>query len=215
MRKAFRAQPNSVIATIVVVDFFVNGATGLIAPFFAIFVTDTIVGGSATVVGIAAATYWVVKSILQLPIARWLDRTDGERDEFWAFFVGYLLLGFVPLIYFFSTEPLHIYIAQGVYGLAMAWAVPAWYAIFTRHIDRGQISFDWTLWSTVSLGLAATIAAVAGGYLIDRLGFPVVFPIASAIILASALGIIRIRRNMFPVRPERGRRRLIRREHVH
>ena len=43
-------------------------------------------GGSATVAGFAAAIYWIVKSIFQLPISRWLDKTDGENDEFWALF---------------------------------------------------------------------------------------------------------------------------------
>ena len=189
---------NRVILTMVVVDFFVNGAFGIITPFFAIFITGQIKNGSASVAGFAAALYWITKSIFQLPISRFLDKTDGERDEFWTFFIGYMSAALIPIIYFFSYLPWHIYLAQIIYGFVMAWVVPAWYSIFTRHIDKFRIGFEWSLQSVFSVGIATSFAAAIGGILIDRFGFRPLFLVAASIALISSLGILTIRKRIFP-----------------
>lgn len=191
---------NRVILTMVVIEFFMNGAFAIIGPFFAIFVTQDIIGGDAKVVGFSAAIYWIVKSIFQLPISRWLDRTDGERDEFWALFVSYLLSALVPIIYFFSSLPSHIYLAQGLLGFLFAWAVPAWYSLFTRHLDKFRISFEWSLYSVVSVGISTALAAAGAGLLVDRFGFRIIFILASAIIIASALSYLNVRKHLYPRR---------------
>lgn len=187
---------NKVILTMVVVDFFIIGAFSTISPFFAIFVIQDIRGGTATVAGFAAAIYWITKSIFQLPISRWLDRTDGERDEFNALFFSYLVSAFIPIIYFFSFQPWHIYVAQALLGFIFAWAVPAWYSIFTRHLDKFRISFEWSLFS-VSVGVSAALAASGAGLLVDYFGFRAVFILASAIILLSSFGLLNIRNKIF------------------
>jgi len=191
---------NRVVFTLTFLDFFVNSAFGVIAPFFAIFITQQIDGGSATVAGLATAIYWVVKSIFQLPVARWLDRTDGEIDEFWALFCGYLSLTVIPIIYFFAIKPWHIYAAQAIFGFIMAWAVPSWFSIFTRHIDKFRISFEWSLYSVFAVGIATAIAGAVGGILVDRLGFRFIFLLASALTLLAALGIWSIKKYIYPKR---------------
>jgi len=185
---------NRVILTMVFVEFFMNGAFGTISPFFAIFIVEGIKGGSASVAGFAAAIYWIVKSIFQLPIARWLDKTDGEMDDFWALFWGYLLSAMTPVVYFFSTQPSHIYLAQALLGFSMAWAMPAWYSIFTRHLDKFRISFEWSLYSVFSVGIAAALAAAGGGVLIDQFGFRIIFLIASIIIIFSAFSLLTMKK---------------------
>ena len=176
-----------------VVDFFVNGALGVIGPFFAIFITQQIKGGDAAVVGFATASYWVVKSVFQLPIARFLDKTDGKSDEFWAFFCGYIATALVPILYYLSSAPWHLYLVQAGFGFAMAWAVPAWYSIFTTHLDAHKIAFEWSLVSVISVGASASIAAALGGLLIKNYGFNMIFIIASLVIFLSALAVLSIK----------------------
>lgn len=178
---------NKVVRFLVVTDFFYNAAFASFAPVFAIFITGQIAGGSAKVAGFSASIYWIVKSVIQLPIARFLDKTDGEKDDFWAMFLGFFFSGFVPLGYVFASEPWHLYILQAFLGFVMAWAVPAWYSIFTRHVDKWRISFEWSLESVFSVGLATAGAAALGGYIADKFGFDVVFLAASLMIFASSL----------------------------
>ena len=187
---------NFVVRLIVVTDFFYNAAFSSFAPVFAIFLTGQIAGGSAKVAGLAAATYWITKSIFQLPIARFLDRTDGEKDDFWAMFAGYFFSGFVPFGYIFATEAWHIYALQAFLGFMMAWAVPAWYAIFTRHVDKWRISFEWSLQSVFSVGLATSIATAAGGYVADAFGFKILFLAAGILSISASLILLGLRKNL-------------------
>lgn len=189
---------NKVVQILVVVDFFFNSAFASFAPIFAIFITGQIAGGSASVAGLAAATYWVVKSIFQLPIARFLDKTDGEYDDFWAMFFGYLLASLVPFAYLFATEAWHIYLIQGFFGFVMAWAVPSWYAIFTRHVDRWRISFEWSLQSVFAVGLATAGAAALGGYIVEKFDFQTLFIAAGIVSVGGSLALLRLRRHLLP-----------------
>lgn len=189
---------NRVILTMVVVDFFVNSAFGIITPFFAIFISQQIIGGGAAVAGFAASLYWLTKSVIQLPVSRFLDKTTGEKDEFSAFFYGYLAMAFIPVIYFFAYLPWHIYFAQILFGIIMAWVVPAWYSLFTRHIDQFRISFEWSLYSVFSVGVATSLAAAVGGVLIEQYGFRPLFLVAAFIIFLSALNILSIKKYIYP-----------------
>lgn len=187
---------NAVVKVLVVTDFFYNWAFGSFGPVFAIFITRQIEGGSAKVAGFATACYWIVKSLIQLPIARFLDRTDGERDDFWAMFFGYLGAGLVPIGYVFVTEPWHLYVVQGLLGFFMAWAVPAWYGIFTRHVDKWEVSFEWSLESVFSVGMATAASAALGGYLADRFGFQIVFILASILAVCASFLLLLIKNKM-------------------
>lgn len=191
---------NPVVKIFVIADFFYNAAFASFAPVFAIFITGQIAGGSASVAGFATATYWVVKSIFQLPVARFLDKTDGERDDFWAMWAGYFFTGFIPMAYLFASEPWHLYVIQGIYGFLMSWLVPAWYSIFTRHVDKWRISFEWSLESVFSVGLATAGAAALGGYLVDKFGFELLFVVSGVTAILSSFMVLLVKRHLIPLR---------------
>ncbi|MBI5465517.1 MFS transporter [Candidatus Gottesmanbacteria bacterium] len=147
---------------------------GLITPIFAVFLTQQIQGGSLVVVGVAEMIYLVTKSILQVPISILIDKTSGEKIDFYCIFIGGILITLVPFLYLWVLFPWQIYILQFIYGLGAAFDWPAWMGLFTRHIDENKESFEWSLQTTIEeIGLAG--AAVIGGLLADRLGFKPVF----------------------------------------
>jgi len=164
----------------------------------AIFITDQVQGGSATVAGLAVSAYWGTKSLLQLPIARWIDKTDGEYDDFWALFIGYMLGGIFLFGYLFATLPWHIYVIQALLGVSMAIATPAWYAIFTRHVDKWRIGFEWSLESVISFGLASAGAAALGGYVVDTFGFRALFIGAASVAVVAPLLLLTLRKHLTP-----------------
>ncbi len=187
---------NKVVKILVFADFFFNFAFSSFAPILAIFVTNQVIGGSAQVVGFATAAYWLTKSVLQLPIAKLLDKTDGERDDFWALFFGYVLTGFVPIGYLYATVPWHLYAINAFFGFCMAWAVPAWYGIFTRHVDKWRVSYEWSLDSVFAVGLSAASAAALGGYVADKFGFHILFIGASGFAFLSAFLMLFIKKHL-------------------
>lgn len=178
---------NKVIKFLISSDLVLNSGWGLLAPIFAIFIVQNIQGGDAKVVGIASAIYWIVKSILQIPISHYLDKNQGEKDDFHFMFWGTLLAGLVPFGFIFASLAWHIFLLQIFHAFGMAMAIPSWSAIFTRHIDKGQEAFEWGLEST-SLGIGAGIAGAIGGILAASFGFKIVFiSVGSLTILSNIL----------------------------
>ncbi len=181
---------NAIIKTLILSDFFLNLGWGLMGPIFAIFIIDHVVGGNhleaARVAGFAALIFWIVKSFLQIPVGRYLDKNHGEKDDFWFMVVGTFLMGFVPLGYLFSTASWHIYAWQIVYAIASAIVVPPYSAIFTRHIDKGREAAEWSLWSTY-IGLGAGIAGGLGGIIAGIFGFASVFITVSVLTFIATL----------------------------
>ena len=167
-------------------EFVVNFAFGAFGPIFAIFITERIVGGNAEIVGFATAVFWIVKSIIQLPVARYVDRHHGERDDLAVLIAGYFLASFSILFYVFATTPLHIYLIQGFLGVTMAFSAPGWYGIFARHVDRAHESFEWSLVSVFSVGIATAISGAVGGVIVVRVGFDALFIGASALSFVGA-----------------------------
>ena len=161
-------------------------ALGLIAPIFAIFITDRIKGGSIEVVGFAAAIYWIGRSVFEIPIARFLDRTKGEKDDLYFLVVGYMIVAFVQIGYIFSSVPWHIYLLQGIFAFGAALSWPAWAALFTRHIDKGREGFEWSV-EHVSFSLGTGITGAIGGIIVTSLGFNVAFVLTGIFALLGGL----------------------------
>lgn len=177
---------NRIVKTLIGADIIFLSAMGLIAPIFAIFVTQHIKGGDIKVAGFAAGIYLITKSILELPIGRFLDKTKGEKDDLYCLVIGYLIVACVPFGYALASYAWHIYVLQGFYALGIAMAWPSWCAIFTRHIDKGKEALEWGLQDT-SYGFGAGIAGAIGGILVAKFGFDVVFIIVGIIALMGAL----------------------------
>ena len=167
-------------------DIMFFSAYGLIGPIFAVFVTNQVAGATIATAGFAATINLLVRALLQMPIARYIDRHKGEKDDFIFMVAGSTLISVVPFAYFFVSTPLHLYLAQVVLGIGGALANPGWFAIFTRHIDKNKEGTEWTL-ENVGVGLAAAGTAAIGGLLAQRFGFHNLFLIVGVL---SLLGLV-------------------------
>jgi predicted MFS family arabinose efflux permease len=173
---------NKVIKALIGADMVFLSALGIIAPVFAIFITDKIKGGSIEVVGFAAAIYWIGRSIFEIPIAKFLDKTKGDKDDLCFLVAGYAVVAVVHFGYIFSSLPWHIYLLQGVYALGAAISWPAWSALFTRHIDKGREGFEWSV-EHVSFSLGTGITGAIGGIMVATMGFNIAFAITGILAL--------------------------------
>jgi MFS family permease len=192
-RHYFLKDINPTIRFLILSDTVLVGAAGLLGPIFALFVEDFIVGGNAAVAGIAAGVYLFSRSILQIPIAHFLDKIRGERDDFWLMFAFSMLFAIVPLLYLVIDTPLQLYIVQFVLGFFTAFTYPAFMAIFTRHIDKGKEGTEWGVYFTLTDIVSAALAVV-GGYVATTAGFPILIV---AVVLMSLLGALLL----LPIRP--------------
>ena len=192
---------NKVIKTMIASDVALLTGFGFITPIFAIFITQRITAGNpivaAEIAGFTMGIYWGVKSILQIPLGRYLDKVKGERDDLWFIVVGNILAAIAVFGYIFSHLPWHIYLCQGIYAVGMAMNIPGWSAIFTRHIDKGKEAFEWSTRSTF-IGIGAAVSGTLGGIIAAKFGFNILFIGVGIFALASALLPFLIYKDIFP-----------------
>lgn len=185
---------NRVIKHLILADLTFWSGWGLLSPIFAVFVVQNIENSSLSVVGMASAIYWILKSFLRIPIGFFLDSRKGEEDDFWFLFFGFILSSLVPFGYLMAKYPYHIYLLQSLQAIGMAMALSGWTAIFTRHIDEGKEATEWGIDATL-VGLGIGISGLLGSMVAQIFGFKTVFILVggSGIIAALLLiGILKI-----------------------
>ncbi|MFC1630030.1 MFS transporter [Patescibacteria group bacterium] len=188
---------NRVVRILILSDFFLMAAWGLITPVLAIFVLDKIQGGDASVAGFAVGIYWFLKAIIQIPIGKYLDKTKGEKDDYYFVIFGMAITSLVPLAFIFVHLPWHIYFVQAVHAIGMAMVIPAWGGIFTRHIDKGKEAFTWGTESS-SLSFGTGIAAFIGGVVVKLYGFLPLFIGMSVLGIIATLLLFLIAKDLIP-----------------
>lgn len=177
-QKYFRFPMNSIIMYLTLSDIVLVSGFGLIAPIFAVYLTDELPGGTVEVAGIAMMVYLITKSLVQLGIAELVDKIKGERDDFWFMIIGTLAFTIIPILYIFAKSPMHIYVIQFIYGIFSAMTFPSWMALFTRHIDKHREGMEWGIYYTLT-DISGAFAAGIGGILASLYGFAVPFIFAS------------------------------------
>ena len=183
---------NKIVKYLILSDFAFWTGWGLMNPIFAIFVVQRIEGGSAFVAGVAAAIYWVLKSLLRVPIGAFLDSIPAERDDYFFLVGGLFISSLVPFGYILAGFPWHIYLLQIIYAFGMAIMLSGWQAIFTRHIDKGKEATEWGLDATF-LGIGVGIAGAVGGWAVTKFGFEPVFFSVGALGLISVIILLGLR----------------------
>lgn len=182
--KTFRV--NRVVRGFVLADLVLYSGWGLIAPVFSIFVIRKIPGANLETVGLAVGLYWLSRAVIQLPIALYLDKKSGEKDDFYALLLGLLLVSATAFALAFVRTAEELFLVMIMQAFAFGLYAPAWSGIFNRHLDKERIAFDLSLDSTV-LALASGATALFGGFIAQSFGFTLLFLGAGVLSLVAAL----------------------------
>jgi len=179
---------NRVIQILLFFLFIVNVSEGLFSPILAVFVTGSIVGASLKTVGFAVAIFAITKSIIQVPLARRLDKQIGEKDDFYIMLAGAIIGTIYTFGFLLIESSLHLYFLSIIGGIGAACLFAAYYGIFARHIDKGSEGFEWSLYSVGGLTLSLAIGGAIGGIFADAFGFRTLFITAGSLnVLATIL----------------------------
>lgn len=187
---------NPVIKTLIISDILVLSGFGLIAPIFAVYITDSIQNGTVEVVGIAAMIFLLTRSLGQIPAGYIIDKLRGEKDDYEALLWGSIITSMVPLLYIFVKEPWQLYLVQFIYGFSQALTYPSWYAIFTRHIDHNREGLEWGVYNTL-IDLGGAAVAGLGGYIAYSFGFAPLFLIVTVMSFIGSLWLINLKKELY------------------
>jgi len=175
----------------IISDFFLLAGWGFIDPIFSVFIVQRIAGATLVTVGIAAAIYWILKSALQIPISNHLDKTSGEKDDFMALVGGLLLAGVSAIAFAWVTTAWELYAVQAVHAVAFAFYFASWPTIFSRHLDKDRVAFDWSLDSTTA-GVAAGVTGLLSGLMAEAFGYTSVFVTAGILSFIAAFVLLAV-----------------------
>lgn len=189
---------NNVVKNLILSDIFILSGFGLILPIFAIFIEGNIDGATVEVIGFSWTIYLISKSMVQLPIAGIVDKIKGEKDDFLFLLIGSLLFSMVPILYIFTSTITGLYIVQFIYGVLTGTTLPAWSAIYTRHIDKKHEGFEWSIWST-SVSVGGALSSAIGGVIAQRVGFEFLFLVVTIISLIGTIFIVKIYKNLYKI----------------
>ena len=181
----------------VTADLVFYAGWGLVTPILAVYIIGSVKGGNVEVVGIGVGIYWILKSVIQIPLAYYLDNNQGEKDDYYVLIAGMILVSLVPLGFIFISLPYHLYILQAIYALGMAMIVPSWAGIFTRHIQEKREAFCWGLESS-GFSIGAGIGGIIGGVVANSFGFVPLFLGVSIAGLGSVALLLLIGKNILP-----------------
>lgn len=198
-----RIKVGRVVKYFVLVDLLLIFGWGFVEPVFSVFVVRNIQGATLATVGIAAAIYWLLRALLQIPMARFLDKTPGEKDDFYALIIGLFVASFSAFAFALVREVWQLYAVQVLHSIAIALYVTSWSAIFSRHLDKDRVAFDWSLDST-AISLSMGVSSLLGGVVAAHFGFTAVFVAASLFSMVAALVLLAAPELVLPPRTTSG-----------
>lgn len=191
------------IQRFIIADTVLFGGWGFVDPIFSIFILQEIAGASLVTVGITVAIYWVLKSAIQIPVALFLDRTDGERDDFYTLITALVVVGIASFLMTLAVHVWQLYLIQVLKAVGFGMYVASFPALFSRHLDKGHYSLDWSLDST-SVGFAIGIAGFLGSIAVTFWGYASVFIIAGSASLIAAGVLLTIPQLVLPAKVHSG-----------
>ncbi|OGF61911.1 hypothetical protein A2926_00800 [Candidatus Giovannonibacteria bacterium RIFCSPLOWO2_01_FULL_44_40] len=192
MRIKINITVNRAVQVLLLYLFLVVTSTALFVPIFAVFVTDFVGGATLKTVGFALGLYAIAKSFLQVPLAKFLDKHSGERDDFYTLMAGAVVAVIYPFALLGVSKIWHLYALEAFVGLGDAALMAAYYALFARHVDKGAEGFEWSLFSVGGLTISSAIGGAIGGVLADAFGFKLLFLISGIVNLLVLFLLIRL-----------------------
>lgn len=189
MNSITRLKINKIVSALIFADLALLTGWGLVNPIMSVFVTENIAGGSLMAVGIAVAIFWFTRAILQIPVAAYMDRTPGERDDYQILVMGLMMAAAAAFLLPLATTLTHVYLIEFVHAVAFSFYIPAWTSLFTHHVDPDHTAVEWAIDRSVS-AVATGTSGLLGGIVAGMFGFTTVFVVAGVLSLVAAFGVM-------------------------
>ncbi len=173
---------NKIIKLLIISDIFVITGFGLIGPILAIFIRE-LPGSSLFAVGFSSTLFLIVKSIVQLPLSRYVDKHDHKKRLLIA---GTIMMAFVPFMYIAASHIYHVYAIQVWQGIGSALAFPTFLSLFSTNLDKKKEGFEWSIYSTL-VGLGTAGSAALGAKIAEIYDFRVTFAIVGIMAMLGCL----------------------------
>ena len=156
-------------------------AGAMLGPIYALFVEK--VGGSLLDASLTGGIFALVAGITTLIAGRYADKIKESR---YIVAAGYLLMGIGFFLNMFVNSIWLLFVVQAVIGFAEAAYVPAFDALYSKHLTKKKAGREWGAWEATNYFTAAAGAGI-GGVMVTYLGFNSIFITMSILSIISAI----------------------------
>lgn len=175
---------NPFVKSFIISETFLWSAWNFVMPIFAIFISNTISGGSIETAATSYSAYLIVRVVCELVSGQALSRKKSLSTYF--ILAGMICISLAYLGFAFTSSILGVYIFYSLIGVGIGIASPARNTLFSTHLDKDKEPTEWGIHdASVFMGMA--LAAALGGFIANKYGFQLLF-IISAIV--NGLGMI-------------------------
>ena len=104
-------------------------------------------------------------------VSRW-ENHERHKENFLIF--GYALYSIGMLGYYFVSNTYHLFVVEGVLGVAEAFNSPVFDGLYTKYLDKGKSVSEWGFYTSV-VKIVGGVSAVVGGAIALYFGFKILF----------------------------------------
>lgn len=154
---------------------------GILGPLYAVFATE--VGGDILELTWTYSLYLVCMGVGIIFVGKLTEKYGNEI----LLVVGYALSAIAAFGYLLVHSMQSLFFVQILMGIANAFLIPTWYALFDKFSGDG--SHDGFVWG-LSSGLYFVfqgVAVIIGGYIVSRYSFNVLFIVMGMVLTVSTL----------------------------
>lgn len=187
---------NKVLKYLIASDILIWSGISFMSPIIAIFINDRLIGGSIFAAGLATTLVYLVRAAILVPLGVWNDRERGNKREYFTLLTGIAIMSLIPLTYIFIRRIEYFFLVQCIYGVGLALYYPGWFTIWTRFVDGFSEGRSWAIYGSLT-SLFIALAALAGGYLAQFIGFDTVFVMVSIVGFLSIILITLVKKNIY------------------
>ncbi len=160
-------------------------AGAMLGPVYAFYIDG--LGGGLLDAGFAAAAFACAAGLVILLSGRMTDRVGRPHL---VLVIGYVIMGCGFLSMFFVQSIWWLFAVQVLIGFGEAVYVPAFDALYSRHLDPSHEARQWSAWESLNYFTTAG-GAVVGGAIAQEFGFGPLFLIMGILCLGSGLLVLR------------------------
>lgn len=178
------------ISILLITNSLILVAGAMLGPIYALFVEK--VGGDLLDASYAFSTFALVAGVVTLISGRYSDKIKENKV---ILVLGYGIMGLGYFGYLLVNSIWSLLIIQVVIGLGEAIYVPAFDALYSKHLDHSKRGRIWSLWEAINYFTMA-IGAFIGGFLVVIFGFSSMFIIMGLLCVISAIYIFSLPRGV-------------------
>lgn len=156
----------------------------------ALYVEDKLGTEAVKVIAIGAMITFIIRAVVQTPIARYLDRDKRMTDEIIAIMTGGFLVFLAHMLLPHLSQAWHYYVLQFMIGFGIAINLPAWRKVFASSLDPGKEAVEYAVYDSILTGFTAIFIALIGMVVYSTGNFNYLFYVSAVMALVGAFSVL-------------------------